>query len=375
MLASPRGIFYRHVAREIGVQTVIVGAVLLAVLLIYQFSFVLGRAADGQIAGASVPRLVVLSLRTNLGVILPFAVLLGVVLALGRLYYDSEIAAAQAGGVGRTVLYAAAASVVVPGALLAAWVAFVDAPAAAREVLTLRSEALRTAVTRGLVPGGFRELGAGATLHFRAQDPSGRLRDMFIQRDLPAAAGGPVRMQVVLARQASFTVDPAGDAITVRLFDGASHEGAPGKLDWRITEFAEQSLRLPVPMARLPGRPRVDVLGTPALLGSTDLRHAAELHWRIGWIIAVLLLGLLAVPLARLTPRQGRHARVPLAVLLFAVYAGLLTSGRSLLERGETSPVLGLWWVHAAALLLALALLGPRLPRGRWPRPPTIRAG
>ena len=44
--------------------------------------------------------LVALSLRDNLIVILPFAVLLGVVLGLGRLYHDSEIAAAQAGGIG-----------------------------------------------------------------------------------------------------------------------------------------------------------------------------------------------------------------------------------------------------------------------------------
>jgi lipopolysaccharide export system permease protein len=68
------------------------------------------------------------------------------------------------------------------------------------------------------------------------------------------------------------------------------------------------------------------------------------------------------VPLARLRPRQGRHARVIWAVLLFAVYAGLLSAGRTLLERGETPRYLGLWWVHAAAVLLAaVVLLLPRL--------------
>ena len=49
------------------------------------------------------------------------------------------------------------------------------------------------------------------------------------------------------------------------------------------------------------------------------------------------------------------------AVLLFAVYAGLLSAGRTLLERGETPRSLGLWWVHAAALLLAAGVL--LLPR------------
>jgi lipopolysaccharide export system permease protein len=68
-----------------------------------------------------------------------------------------------------------------------------------------------------------------------------------------------------------------------------------------------------------------------------------------------------AVPLSHLRPRQGRHARVVWAVLLFAVYAGLLSAGRTLLERGETPRSLGLWWVHAAALLLAAGVL--LLPR------------
>lgn len=356
-----RGIFFRHVLREIGAQTLVVAAVLLAVLLIYQFSFVLGRAADGQIPGASVPTLLGLSLRSNLGVILPFAVLLGVVLGLGRMYYDSEIAAAQAAGVGRGVLYAAAGTVVLPAALLAGWVAFFDGPAAAREGIALRTEALRTAVTRGLVAGDFRDLGAGTTLHFRTQDADGRLRDVFVQRELPAAAEDAARMQVMLAGSASYALGAAGDVITVHLFDGQSHEGRPGSLDWRVTRFAEQVIRVPVPAARLPGRPRVDTLGNRALFGAAEPRLVAELHWRIGWVVPVVLLGFLAVPLARLAPRQGRHARVPLAVLLFAVYAGLLTSGRTVLERGESHVMLGLWWVHAAALLLALLLLA--LPR------------
>src|SRR5690606_23133312 len=144
------GICFRHVLRELAAQTLIVAVVLLAVLVIYQFSFVLGRAADGQIEGATVPRLVALSLRTNLGVILPFSVLLGVVLGLGRLYHDSEVTAALSGGMGTGVLYAAAGAVVLPAAALAAWVAFIDGPDAARDAVQLRQEALRTAVTRGL---------------------------------------------------------------------------------------------------------------------------------------------------------------------------------------------------------------------------------
>lgn len=351
------GIFFRHVLRELVLATLTVGAVLLAVLVIYQFAFVLGRAADGQVPGEVVPRLVALSLRSNLPIILPFAVLLGIVAGLGRLYHDSEITAAQACGVGRGTLFAAAGVVIAAAGAFATWMAFFDGPAAARGIVELRVAALRTAATRALAPGSFRPLGQGATLYFRSSDEQGRLHDVFVQRELPAVAGQAPRMQVLLARSARHALDASGEAWLVDLEDGRGYEGVPGAGDWRITEFRRQQLRIPTPQAVLPGKPRVDGLGNRELLASVDPRRRAELHWRIGWVVNVVVLGLLAVPLARLLPRQGRHARVPWAVLLFALYAGMLSAGRTMVERGEVPQALGLWWVHGLALVLGAALL------------------
>ncbi len=355
-----RGIFFRHVLRDILFATAGVGLVLLAVLVIYQLAFVLGRAADGQVPGALVLQLVGLTLRSNLTIILPFAVLLGTVLGLGRLYHDSEITAALAGGIGTRTLYAAAGVVTFAAAALAAWTAFIDGPAAARGVVALRTDALRTAVTRGLAPGQFRSLGHGATLYFREFDADGALRDVFVQRDVPVAAGG-TRMHLVLADRARYALSADNRSYTIELAEGHSYEGTPGEGAWRITQFRQQTIRVPTPQVTLPGKPRVDVLGNRALLASADPRLGAELHWRLAWVLNVVVLGLLAVPLARLRPRQGRHARVPWAVLLFAVYAGLISAARTMLERGDVPAVLGLWWVHAIAVALGLALL--RLPQ------------
>lgn len=364
LVAVTHGIFFRHVLRELVRATLIVGGVLLAVLVVYQFAFVLGRAADGQVPGDAVLRLVGLSLRSNLNIILPFAVLLGIVAGLGRMYHDSEITAAQACGVGVGTLFAAAGVVTLATATLAAWMAFIEGPAAARGIVDLRLSALRTAAARTLVPGSFRSLGEGATLYFRSGGEDGQLQDVFVQRELPAAPGEPARMQVLLARSARHALSPAGDAWLVDLEQGRSYEGVPGAGDWRISEFRRQRLRIATPQATLPGRPRMDVLGNRELLASQDPRRRAELHWRVAWVLNVLVLGMLAVPMARLLPRQGRHARVPWAVLLFALYAGLLSAGRTMVERGEVPAWLGLWWVHGVAVLLGFALLAGR--RVRW---------
>lgn len=355
-----RGIFYRHVLRSIGQSTLATGLILLTVLFAYQLSFVLGRAADGQLPASLVLELVALTLRGNLTIILPFAVVLGVVLGLGRLYHDSEISAAHAGGIGLRTLVAAAAAVTLAAAALAAWIAFFEGPAAAKEVVRLRTEALRTALTRGLTPGQFRSLGHGTTLYFRAADADGTLRDVFLQRDLPEGQDGARRMQVVLAGSARYAVSADNNHYSIELGEGRSYEGVPGEGAWRVTRFGSHFIRMPTPQATLPGRPRLDTLGINELRLSGSPLQRAELHWRIGWVLNVIVLGMLAVPLARLRPGQGRHARIPWAVLLFAIYAGLLTMGRRMLERGETPAGLGLWWVHGAIVVMAVAAM--RLP-------------
>jgi lipopolysaccharide export system permease protein len=300
-------------------------------------------------------------MRGNLVIILPFAVLLGGILGLGRLYHDNEITAAQAAGVGNRPLVMAAAVVALLATALAAWISFVDGPEAARKLVQIRTEALRTALSRGLTPGQFRALGSGVTLNFRSMDADGVLRDVFVERDLALAPDGRERLQVVLAARAQFKLASESDFYLIELTDGESHEGTPGSGDWRVTRFAQQTLLIPQPEASLPGRPRVDARTVSELRASTDPRFHAELHWRYAWVLINLVLGFIAVPLARLRPRQGRHARVVWAVLLFAMYAGLLSAGRTMLERGETPRLLGLWWVHVIGVLLAAGMLW--LPR------------
>ena len=70
-----------------------------------------------------------------------------------------------------------------------------------------------------------------------------------------------------------------------------------------------------------------------------------------------LVLTLIAVPLSRLRPRQGRYARVGFAIVVYFVYSNLLYAAKVWLEKGELSPEIGVWWVHALALSLGLYLV------------------
>jgi lipopolysaccharide export system permease protein len=95
-----------------------------------------------------------------------------------------------------------------------------------------------------------------------------------------------------------------------------------------------------------------------SLRTSTELEHIAELQWRLSVPIATVLLALLAVPLARSRPREGRYGRIAIGLLVFIIYLNLLSAAKAWTEEGAISPLLGLWWVHGCVVLFTLTLIG-----------------
>ena len=51
-----------------------------------------------------------------------------------------------------------------------------------------------------------------------------------------------------------------------------------------------------------------------------------------------LVLTLVAVPLSRLRPRQGRYARVGFAIVVYFVYSNLLSASKVWVEKGNIPP-------------------------------------
>ena len=93
-------ILERYILREVVVSWLSVSGVLLAIMLTNQVARVLGLAAEKQYPRGVVFELIMLGAIQNLSLVIPIALLLAIVLALGRFYHDSEMTAAQACGVG-----------------------------------------------------------------------------------------------------------------------------------------------------------------------------------------------------------------------------------------------------------------------------------
>jgi lipopolysaccharide export system permease protein len=340
----------RYILREVAVTSVLVTALLLIVLLANQVAAVLERAAVDQFPQDVVLQLIWLGALQNLGVLIPVGLLLGVVLAFGRLYHDSEMAAVLACGVRPASIYRSVALLALLVAAVLAWLTLTLSPDATAQTLSLRSAAARAGRFAAIAPGKFRSFGGTAVVYAEDVNPDGTLGNVFVERNR-----GP-RVEVAVAQRARHSVTADGMTHTITLYDGERYEGVPGTQQFRILRFAEHVVPIQVPTPTDVIR-SIEAQPTEELLGSTDPEKRAELHWRVALPTMTFVLTLLAIPLARLRPRQGRYSRIWLAILVYFVYSNLISAAKVWLARGQTPEFLGLWWTHAAVALLVFVFI------------------
>jgi lipopolysaccharide export system permease protein len=359
--------------------------VLLLILVSNQLARVLSQAAANDFPRDVVLSLIGLTSAGYLSVVVPVGFFLAIMLALGRLYHESEMAAIQACGVGPAGLYKPIATLGVAIFALLAWLSFSAIPQATARAREIRAEALRDAQFGALAPGRFRTFADGAVVFYAERvDDNGVLHNVHVFVDRPAQTppadkdpgSGPRRpqedkLEIWVATRAQQR--GAGQAEqTFVLYDGERYEGAPGSGEFRITEFAEGGI--PIRLGEINGAAaKPEMKPTSELLASDDPQDQAELQWRISTPLLALILMVIAVPLARLRPRQGRFGRIGFAILAFFLYYQALVAARTWVETQAWPQFLGLWWVHVVALSLGLVLLArdsaPQTLRLRLRRP------
>jgi len=341
----------RYVLREVVQTWLAVTGVLVAVLVSNQLSRVLGQAADNQYGRGVVFDLIALGTVMYLSVIIPVGLLLAMVLTLGRMYHDSEMAALQACGFGPSRLLAPLFGFAAVIAVGLGWLAFVQVPRADGQVQLLRQSAIKEAQFGQLDAGRFRAFSGGdAVFYAERVDQEGVLHNVFVQRE---SAG---RIEVALAESATYSKASSDSMHLVTLFNGRRYEGVPGKDDFRAIEFREHGIPIATPQD-VRGSLDPDTKPTRLLWGSNDPSDIAQLQFRTSTPLMALVLTLVAVPLSKLRPRQGRYARVGFAIVVYFVYSNLLSASKIWVEKGDLPPAIGVWWVHVAALALGLYLV------------------
>ena len=186
----------------------------------------------------------------------------------------------------------------------------------------------------------------------KAVSPEGQMENVFLERQVEGNG-----VEVVVARRGEQVESDDPNTRMLVLHDGRRYEGVPGTPDFRVVEFLEHGIPYRLPSLEPPS-PRPRAMSFARLWASSEPQHIAEWQWRLGVPISTILLALLAVPLARSRPREGRYGRIAIGLLVFIIYFNLLSAAKAWTEEATIAPELGLWWVHGCVVLFTLGLLG-----------------
>ncbi len=297
---------------------------------------------------------------------IPMAVLIGVLLGLGRMSMDSEIIALTALGISRKRILVPVGLLAILGALLTFLMTSWLAPLSLRTGRDTESTLITSQISFAVQPRVFDERFPHLVLYVNDVAASGtHWNGVFV-----AEAGADNNSQITLAESAIVIAEPRLGKLELHLNDGTTHEFSRATPDhYSITAFGrsdwpmEFSTMLP-PKERTisyPERPIRD-LWNDHVPNWRDAR--VELNQRLAFPAACFVFALIAVPLGAQPRRGGRAAGSLLAIVIIAGYYLILVTGAGFARQGLLPPFVGIWAANFAIALIAIALF-PRMERYR----------
>jgi lipopolysaccharide export system permease protein len=349
-------IIFRYLIGEVFRAQLAVFVILTSIIISQRFVRILADASEGDVPGQLVMAIVALKLPQLAVIILPLSAFLGILVAYGRIYADSEMTVLHSTGVSEWYVTRLTLLLSLVMAILAAGVTLYLSPWATEREYQLLDKADSNVGLFSLVPGRFQHTAnEKAVIFVQNISRSGNgLSGVFVaQTELH---GSQSRHAIVYAETGAVNEDPTTGAQMLELQRGRRYAGDGRSPAYEVTEFGRYQIQLREQEVEQRRR-KLSSLSTPLLLQENSAEASAEWHWRIAIPLSIPILSLIAVPLSRVNPRQGKFGRLLPALLLYLGYYSLLIIGRSALEDGKIPPQLGMWWLHGSALLLGAFLI------------------
>jgi LPS export ABC transporter permease LptF/LPS export ABC transporter permease LptG len=362
-------ILTRYILREVLSHALLGGALFTFVLFMRDLGRILELLVRGSASLHSVALVFLYTLPSTLLLTIPMTVLVGILLGLSRLSADSEVTAMRAAGFG-VMQFVRVISIAAVGAfLLGLFNSLYVAPRSAAALLRLEASLKTEQASFEVQPRVFYEDFKNYVLYVqdtRPEQGATLWRHVFL-----ADLTEPATPSITSAEQA--VVLPAqGNSLRLHFRDGSKHEISPKdpnqynistftETDTPIQTGSQEDLKLghaDTPLVAMPAhqlwKRRFEPQGQAYLI---------ELHKRLSYPVACLVLMMVGVPLGLSSRRGGKSTGFVLTVALVFVYYFFSSVGVALAKQGKLSAGLGVWsaniiFAGIGILLLRQAAMG-----------------
>ena len=343
----------RYIFVEVIKPLVAVLSILVGMFACFSSARYLAEAITETLGVALMLKLVFLKTLIALEVLIPIALYVSIIIGLGRMHRDQEIIAMRAAGINGLRIIKAVLWVAVPVGIAVGLLSVMGRPWAYEDSYLLDARANAELNTDRFQAGRFYgNEDSGRVVYIQKKNEAiGNMEDVFHYIDKEGVK------EIILSRYASQMPTSDDGRTELHLYEGTIHRLMYDDTEDEIIKFEKLVLFLDYAEDDIGYKRKA--AATTALMFSDQATDVAELQWRLSRPLATILLALIAVPLSRSSPRQGRNEKIFTAALIFALYYNLSGLARTWVEQGTVASFPGIWWLHVLMLVIVAVLFIP----------------
>jgi LPS export ABC transporter permease LptF/LPS export ABC transporter permease LptG len=351
----------KYIGREVASHSILGLAVFTFVFFVPQLVRLMDLVVRHSGGIGTVALLFLCSLAPVLAFTIPMAVLVGVLIGLGRLSADSEIVAIHASGISMRRLLVPIGFVAASCAILTLALTFWLIPLSWRTLAKLEQKLLSSQAPFAVQPRVFDERFPHFVLYVQDVEAAAtRWRGVFLASSAQATATS----NLTLAQDAQVVASTDRHEIELHLGPGSTHDYDPHEPDhYSVTTFGQSDIPIDVSTTASTTKSvafsdaEKSISGLLSDNGPNWREARVEFHRRIAFPAACLIFALLGVPVGVRPRRGGRAAGLVLTLVLIGGYYFLFVTGAHMAQQGSIAPWAGIWGANIVAAVIGFFFL------------------
>ncbi|HBI47591.1 MAG TPA: LPS export ABC transporter permease LptF [Smithella sp.] len=360
-----RKIINRYIFKEVAFPFIIILLVLTFVLLMGKIMQIMDLVINKGVSVFSIAKIIVFLLPSFMLFTIPIALLIAILIAMGRLSADNEITAIKTSGISLMQIFYPVAIASLITFILAVFISYFLVPqsnfATKRLLFNIAQQNASIGIKEKVFNSDFKDF-----LIYAEKIP---VNQNYMEGVIISDNRMIGEQNTILAKRAILVSDAESMTVKLKLEDGSIHTVSSDLKNYRKIDFKSYDINLDLStaLANLDESSKSSTEMTmaellakmkkPGLEKAAVRELAIEVHKKLSIPLSCIFFGLVAMPLGIRSHRSVKSRGFAVGLIVVASYYLLRIGGEALVETGYLSPAIGVWTPNFIFALVGIFLL------------------
>ncbi len=317
--------------------------VLLLVVAGRLFIRLLEYVVEGRFDIDMIFSLLFLSISKSMILLIPFALMIGLILSLSKLYRDGEIYVLKSSGNYRSIFTKLFYIIALPSFLIIFTLNIFASPYLITEIQKKKIEAATSSEIGLKTPGKFIQMKDKNWIIFVEKIEDNVSKRIFIK------SSDSSKISIETAEEGDEFVENGIRRLVLK--NGQRYTGTPGTGNFQVMKYDEHEVKLTNTKQDFSSNYRMKSISN-LIYDDNRAYSNAEIQWRLFAPISAIVLILFAFVLSDIAPRQNKYSNLLLAIIVYFIYSNLaIISVNEIQKNSIIFSFIGTWWVHMLAII------------------------